>query len=115
MIRRPPRSTLFPYTTLFRSAGLLVREHNVAQGAQSRRRAALDGPERRIGAAGDLALRETLEVRQDQHLAVGRGEPRERRGHFEAAQELARRVLLRRLGLGLAADGSNPGAAAPDQ
>src|SRR3712207_8401132 len=25
MIRRPPRSTLFPYTTLFRSAGELVR------------------------------------------------------------------------------------------
>src|SRR2546427_2410806 len=25
MIRRPPRSTLFPYTTLFRSA---VRQHN---------------------------------------------------------------------------------------
>src|SRR2546429_3667874 len=25
MIRRPPRSTLFPYTTLFRSAGLKVR------------------------------------------------------------------------------------------
>src|SRR3712207_8574850 len=24
MIRRPPRSTLFPYTTLFRSAGLKV-------------------------------------------------------------------------------------------
>src|SRR2546430_4270519 len=24
MIRRPPRSTLFPYTTLFRSNGLLV-------------------------------------------------------------------------------------------
>src|SRR3712207_8959875 len=26
MIRRPPRSTLFPYTTLFRSDGELVRE-----------------------------------------------------------------------------------------
>src|SRR2546428_3686204 len=26
MIRRPPRSTLFPYTTLFRSAELLVRD-----------------------------------------------------------------------------------------
>src|SRR3712207_8349023 len=26
MIRRPPRSTLFPYTTLFRSTGT-VREH----------------------------------------------------------------------------------------
>src|SRR3712207_8489181 len=25
MIRRPPRSTLFPYTTLFRSSDLLVR------------------------------------------------------------------------------------------
>src|SRR2546422_7695260 len=25
MIRRPPRSTLFPYTTLFRSPGLQVR------------------------------------------------------------------------------------------
>src|SRR5260221_10827870 len=24
MIRRPPRSTLFPYTTLFRSSGLMV-------------------------------------------------------------------------------------------
>src|SRR3712207_7498685 len=26
MIRRPPRSTLFPYTTLFRSLDLMVRE-----------------------------------------------------------------------------------------
>src|SRR5690349_24164423 len=26
MIRRPPRSTLFPYTTLFRSAGELCRQ-----------------------------------------------------------------------------------------
>src|SRR3712207_8638206 len=26
MIRRPPRSTLFPYTTLFRSAGVAPRE-----------------------------------------------------------------------------------------
>src|SRR5260370_17262298 len=27
MIRRPPRSTLFPYTTLFRSFGLLEAGH----------------------------------------------------------------------------------------
>src|SRR2546427_2530159 len=26
MIRRPPRSTLFPYTTLFRSCGRVLRE-----------------------------------------------------------------------------------------
>src|SRR2546426_2321763 len=29
MIRRPPRSTLFPYTTLFRSAALVEREQPV--------------------------------------------------------------------------------------
>src|SRR5256885_7097749 len=27
MIRRPPRSTLFPYTTLFRSYGITVEEY----------------------------------------------------------------------------------------
>src|SRR5256885_16262401 len=27
MIRRPPRSTLFPYTTLFRSAAHEIRDH----------------------------------------------------------------------------------------
>src|SRR2546427_8021064 len=42
MIRRPPRSTLFPYTTLFRSvdAGLNVVERNREDGAL------LDRPER---------------------------------------------------------------------
>src|SRR3712207_8722155 len=34
MIRRPPRSTLFPYTTLFRSAG-----HNLQHQDQHRKRA----------------------------------------------------------------------------
>src|SRR2546430_4255557 len=28
MIRRPPRSTLFPYTTLFRSRGKFCAEHS---------------------------------------------------------------------------------------
>src|SRR3712207_7535986 len=31
MIRRPPRSTLFPYTTLFRSGGLAVLRDEVLQ------------------------------------------------------------------------------------
>src|SRR2546426_2098659 len=43
MIRRPPRSTLFPYTTLFRSA---ARLHRDAAAAPSSRAAA------RIGSAG---------------------------------------------------------------
>jgi len=29
MIRRPPRSTLFPYTTLFRSEGFFKRESSL--------------------------------------------------------------------------------------
>src|SRR5690348_18235100 len=31
MIRRPPRSTLFPYTTLFRSPASAMREGMIAQ------------------------------------------------------------------------------------
>src|SRR3712207_9180965 len=33
MIRRPPRSTLFPYTTLFRSRAVLALFEGVATGA----------------------------------------------------------------------------------
>src|SRR3712207_7087536 len=36
MIRRPPRSTLFPYTTLFRSLPEPVAEHDVAVVADDR-------------------------------------------------------------------------------
>src|SRR3712207_7078583 len=34
MIRRPPRSTLFPYTTLFRSTGEAVRHHRSLEDGQ---------------------------------------------------------------------------------
>src|SRR3712207_7957548 len=34
MIRRPPRSTLFPYTTLFRSFRCALRESDMARGRQ---------------------------------------------------------------------------------
>src|SRR3712207_7903080 len=42
MIRRPPRSTLFPYTTLFRSPGVrdgrgVFRRHSLGQVAPPRR------------------------------------------------------------------------------
>src|SRR2546430_11331890 len=36
MIRRPPRSTLFPYTTLFRSLDQLKAERNEAAKADAR-------------------------------------------------------------------------------
>src|SRR3712207_7125135 len=34
MIRRPPRSTLFPYTTLFRSGGLALDFNRIGQEPQ---------------------------------------------------------------------------------
>src|SRR3712207_7784571 len=39
MIRRPPRSTLFPYTTLFRSRAILCMTHNQL----TRRNPGMDG------------------------------------------------------------------------
>src|SRR5256885_11677895 len=36
MIRRPPRSTLFPYTTLFRSGFLITAEHEAREGQRCR-------------------------------------------------------------------------------
>src|SRR3712207_7358871 len=63
MIRRPPRSTLFPYTTLFRSGG----------GGRG-------GSRRRLGAAprasGTAAGREALAHHED---AAPRGDPGARR------------------------------------
>src|SRR2546425_9723647 len=58
MIRRPPRSTLFPYTTLFRSVGDSRWPGTSAGGTAARRRqfgspaAGARGPARRI-ARGD--------------------------------------------------------------
>src|SRR3712207_7868998 len=65
MIRRPPRSTLFPYTTLFRSVGVApVAQAQVGRGGAGGGRVEADGPlvallaERRgAGGAHDLAGR----------------------------------------------------------
>src|SRR2546426_8031741 len=56
MIRRPPRSTLFPYTTLFRSRGAPARTHDALESEAGRtrrkrvdwRRAALSQPDRPV-------------------------------------------------------------------
>src|SRR3712207_8323012 len=59
MIRRPPRSTLFPYTTLFRSAVVphAVEHHGVAQPALDRAEGllqlAVHGPGRAAVLVGD--------------------------------------------------------------
>src|SRR2546429_1358646 len=63
MIRRPPRSTLFPYTTLFRSP----RERDA--GRVRRRRARL----------GNFALRQLEDPREELAQALGRHRPSDRK------------------------------------
>src|SRR3989442_10751235 len=78
MIRRPPRSTLFPYTTLFRSAAAatLSRHHphrvrgrwQGAQGGLQRRRLPR-APRRRVHA------REPGDVRSEEHTSELQSRP----------------------------------------
>src|SRR2546422_8478396 len=70
MIRRPPRSTLFPYTTLFRSGRPRgdrdVRGH--AAGARPRPLLAGRVREPRTRAAGDRSEEHTSELQSRLHL-----------------------------------------------
>src|SRR5258708_21597878 len=54
MIRRPPRSTLFPYTTLFRSTRGVPRANRQARNRYAR------GPRQNLPEQGQLALRRRL-------------------------------------------------------
>src|SRR2546429_2883839 len=77
MIRRPPRSTLFPYTTLFRSVGhSSVRTYVL--GKDATRRAATDAEitemrrivleAARVGAVGFRSEEHTSELQSRLHL-----------------------------------------------
>src|SRR4051812_49780299 len=64
MIRRPPRSTLFPYTTLFRSAGVVTSD----AGADER----VADHERRVpvrGAARDVRDRKSTRLNSS-HMSI---------------------------------------------
>src|SRR3712207_8157463 len=82
MIRRPPRSTLFPYTTLFRSrarpgllpaalAGPVRARHGGARGAAARglrRRAGGGRPGQPVPARGRRSEEHTSELQPRQYL-----------------------------------------------
>src|SRR3712207_8036415 len=77
MIRRPPRSTLFPYTTLFRSIGVSVPIDPIgsapvrAIGASSRRSSSSVYPKvcwRRTTDAGVRSEEHTSELQSRQYL-----------------------------------------------
>src|SRR5260370_14859267 len=77
MIRRPPRSTLFPYTTLFRSAGAaidhLIKSHpacnEVAAAAHAGGMEILEFLERRIVSRVQNPGESALRNRSEEHTS----------------------------------------------
>src|SRR3712207_7607909 len=89
MIRRPPRSTLFPYTTLFRSAdrGGLLPEHLLGQVVEDEAVAAGEGGDegRRVGLAAQ---------REGGQLQPGHPRSEEHTSELQSRQYLVCRLLL---------------------
>src|SRR3712207_8982917 len=90
MIRRPPRSTLFPYTTLFRSR-LDRRVHRLPAAT---RRSRGGGTRRRARSAAPAAARRPTSAsgRALQRAPVGRSE--EHTSELQSRQYLVCRLLL---------------------
>src|SRR3712207_7785103 len=94
MIRRPPRSTLFPYTTLFRSAVHAVRQARVGAAARG-------GAVHPVGQVAreqaDHRLGGPLQVGVDRRAAPPVGHPRDRKStrlKLQSRQYLVCRLLL---------------------
>src|SRR3712207_7843669 len=79
MIRRPPRSTLFPYTTLFRSAknrnkkaksaaAKTVASKNVRRNSTAKRARRERGEKRRSGEVAERSEEHTSELQSRQYL-----------------------------------------------
>src|SRR5256886_17706907 len=90
MIRRPPRSTLFPYTTLFRSGGLGSRD---AERLLRLARRELGQPDGAVGAGnpeGPIAILDVARGRLERlrgKLPAARNGLAARRHHGRAAHE----------------------------
>src|SRR3712207_7879909 len=94
MIRRPPRSTLFPYTTLFRSAAGAGRQH---------RQAILEvGDEPDVGMAGqhlvdERGARAAVGDHEDEHEAGVRARAHDSRSEEHTSELQSRQYLVCRL------------------
>src|SRR2546430_9321845 len=113
MIRRPPRSTLFPYTTLFRSvASVVAPVCNPVPRSAARRvteRLALGGGRGSLSRGRGLGLDESLEIVHDFGETVQR-----HLGAQKLAVRACRRPEVGRLGGRIPdrpAPGGHPGAA----
>src|SRR3712207_7973773 len=87
MIRRPPRSTPFPYTTLFRSGGA-VADDGIAVSQQQ----VLDVPDGLEQTTERLAQPTLHRLRVVAHVLVGRSE--EHTSELQSRQYLVCRLLL---------------------
>src|SRR3712207_6988782 len=83
MIRRPPRSTLFPYTTLFRSDGVAGEDPGAVELVQLLEAA---------GQVHDVADRRVLETLRRADVADQRSE--EHTSELQSRQYLVCRLLL---------------------
>src|SRR5256886_5552316 len=105
MIRRPPRSTLFPYTTLFRShadphaeprpAAAGGARHDRLRGARSRGAEEAHGA-RRPGSAGNEVFLERKGRRRRSDVPVGqpRARSEEHTSELQSQSNLVCRLLL---------------------
>src|SRR3712207_8732439 len=93
MIRRPPRSTLFPYTTLFRSL-LEVGDDLVVDDLGGRIGDELDGVPSAAGAGagGGVGVVIRAAAGRDEHGGEGRSE--EHTSELQSRQYLVCRLLL---------------------
>src|SRR3712207_7490439 len=69
MIRRPPRSTLFPYTTLFRSLDVLDRGQDGQQVVRLEHEAGVARAELRLPVVAHPAQRRAGEHRSEEHTS----------------------------------------------
>src|SRR3712207_8751969 len=87
MIRRPPRSTLFPYTTLFRSRRVVARCSHADSPA-------LGTSASRSTHDTHVRKRERLHHPQRRELRVIRGDRKEHTSELQSRQYLVCRLLL---------------------
>src|SRR2546427_5526597 len=85
MIRRPPRSTLFPYTTLFRSGGAAAAERGRAARASSGCRPA---------GSGRRTARGTARAARSNAPAPGAFRSEEHTSELQSQSNLVCRLLL---------------------
>src|SRR3712207_8854924 len=91
MIRRPPRSTLFPYTTLFRSAAVPAA-HRPAEGLAVRRQARARPLHGRGADRRPLPRADRRDAGREAVLAGARSE--EHTSELQSRQYLVCRLLL---------------------